>query len=118
MLRLYFDEDAQRGELVQAIRLRGVDVLTNNEADFNGRSDVENLVFATEQNRVIYSFNVRDFARLHSAFITEERTHAGIILAAQQRYAVGEQVRRLLRITNTLTAEQMQDSIEYLSAWG
>jgi hypothetical protein len=44
-------------------------------------------------------------------------SHAGIILAVQQRYSVGEQMRRLLRLIDTLTAEEMRDRIEFLSAW-
>jgi hypothetical protein len=44
-------------------------------------------------------------------------SRAGIILAVQQRYSVGEQMRRLLRLIDTLTAEEMRDRIEFLSAW-
>jgi hypothetical protein len=35
----------------------------------------------------------------------------------QQRYSVGEQMRRLLRLIDTLTAEEMRNRIEFLSAW-
>jgi hypothetical protein len=35
----------------------------------------------------------------------------------QQRYSVGEQMRRLLRLIKTLTAEEMRNRIEFLSAW-
>ena len=46
------------------------------------------------------------------------QSHAGIILAVQQRYSVGEQMRRLLRLTSTLTAEEMRNRVEFLSSWG
>ena len=46
------------------------------------------------------------------------KSHAGIILAVQERHSVGEQMRRLLRLTSTLTAEAMRNRIEFLSAWG
>jgi len=65
-----------------------------------------------------YSFNAGDYLALHSAYLTQGRHHAGIILAAQQRYSVGEQMRRLLRLINLRSAEAMQDQVEFLSAWG
>jgi hypothetical protein len=45
------------------------------------------------------------------------RSHAGLILAQQQRYPVGDQVRRLLRLVAAKSAEQMRNRIEFLSAW-
>ena len=67
--------------------------------------------------RVFYSFNRGDFCRIHSALMRAGQSHAGIILAVQQRYSVGEQMRRLLRLISTLTAEEMRNRIDFLSAW-
>lgn len=117
-IRLYLDEDAQRGGLVRALRLRGVDVLTANEAGTGELDDAAQLACATEQGRVLYSFNIRDFSALHATYSTEGKTHAGLILAQQQRHSVGEQMRRLLRLIGTLSAEEMRDRMEFLSAWG
>ena len=55
--------------------------------------------------------------RLYSNLMRAGESHAGIILAVQQRYSVGEQMRRLLRLIDTLTAEEMRNRIEFLSAW-
>jgi hypothetical protein len=49
MLRLYLDEDSMDNALVQALRARGVDVLTAYEAGMIGRVDADHLDFATEQ---------------------------------------------------------------------
>jgi hypothetical protein len=117
-IKLYLDEDAQRSGLVQALRLRGVDVLTANEAGMGERDDADHLDFATAQNRALYSFNIRDFSALHTDCIEAGRHHAGIILAQQQHYSLGEQMRRLLRLIHTISAEDMCDRIEFLSAWG
>ncbi|MDQ3755241.1 MAG: hypothetical protein M3371_10980 [Acidobacteriota bacterium] len=83
-----------------------------------GRDDDQHLDYATAQGRVLYSFNVGDFSALHAAYLTEGKTHAGIILAPQQRYGIGEQMRRLLRLVRTVSAEEMRDRIEFLSVWG
>ena len=47
----------------------------------------------------------------------EGKNHAGIILGQQQRYSLGEQMRRLLRIIALKSAEEMQNNFEFLSAW-
>jgi len=118
VIRLYFDEDSQDGDVVRAVRSRGLNALTANEAGMRHRLDEEHLDFATAQGRVLYSFNVGDFCRIHTECIVSNKSHAGIILAPQQRYSVGEQMRRLMRIVNARTAEQMVDQLEFLSNWG
>src|SRR6266849_1675129 len=79
------------------------------------RKDEEHLLWAATQKRALYSFNVRDYCRLHAEFLTQGRSHAGIILAKQQRYAVGDQMRRLLKLVATKPAEEMTNQIEFLS---
>jgi len=116
-IRLYIDEDAMDKDLVQALRARGVDVMTALDAGMIERSDEEHLDYATAQSRVLYSFNAGDFYRLHTAYMTQGKSHAGIILARQQRYSVGEQMRRLLKLIATKSAEQMKDQVGFLSSW-
>lgn len=117
-IRLYFDEEAQDDDVVAALKMRGVDVLTTNEAGMNGKDDDEQLEYATNVGMVIYSFNIGHFKFLHETWITEGKSHTGIILSQQQRFGVGEQMRRLLKIVHTLTAEQMIDRLEFLGHWG
>jgi Tfp pilus assembly protein PilZ len=81
------------------------------------RDDQDHLNHATAQGRVLYSFNIGDYNRIHSEYISQNKSHAGIILAQQQRYGVGEQMRRLLRIISVKIAEQMQNNVEFLSSW-
>ena len=116
-IRLYIDEDAMDKALVQALRARGVDVLTALEAGMIERLDEHHLEYAMAQGRALYSFNVGDFSRLHTAFLAQGKVHTGIILAQQQRYAVGEQMRRLLKLIAARSAEDMQNQVEFLSAW-
>ncbi len=104
--------------LVRALRARGVDVLTALEAGKVGCSDEEQLAYATKEGRVLFSFNIRDYYRLHQAFLERGESHAGIILARQQRYSIGELTRRLLRLIATKSAEEMRNHVEFLSGWG
>ena len=116
-IRLYLDEDAMDRDLADALRQRGVDVLTALEAGMIARPDKEHLEFAVSQDRVLYSFNVGDFAALHAEFASTGNHHAGIILARQQRFGPGEQMRRLLRLIAKRNAKEMQNKIEFLSSW-
>lgn len=117
MLRLYLDEDSMSHSLVRALRARGVDVVTALEVGMIGRDDADHLQFATSQNRVLCSFNVGDFYRLHQEWLEAGRGHAGIILVSQQRYTIGELLRRLLKLATSQSADAMQDRAEFLSAW-
>ena len=74
-------------------------------------------MWATQQKRVIYSFNMGDFHQLHSLFLTTEKNHGGIILAPQQRYSIGEQLRELLKIIAEKTAEDMINQLVFLSSY-
>jgi hypothetical protein len=112
------DEDSMDTDLVRALRLRGVDVLTARDVGLIAQPDADHLDYAVAEGRALYSFNVADFMMLHRERIAAGEHHAGIILAQQQRYGVGEQMRRLLRLIGTKPAERMYDSVEFLSAWG
>ena len=81
------------------------------------RLDPDHLAFAASDGRVLCTFNVGDFAALHAAYLTEGRQHAGILLVQQQRYSTGELIRRLLRFASGLSANEMVNRAEYLSAW-
>ena len=79
------------------------------------RFDAEHLDFALRQGRVLFSFNRGDFLRLHSQYLAMGNPHAGLILARQQQYSVGDQMRRILRLIATESAEDMQTWVEFLS---
>jgi hypothetical protein len=117
-LQIYIDEDAMDCDLVAALRSRGVTVITVLDANLVGKSDAEQPAFSTERRCVLYTFNVCDFYRLHPEWVDAGRTHAGMLLAQQQRFSVGEQLRRILRIRAVKTAASMVDQIEFLGHWG
>ncbi len=74
-LRLLIDEDTQDARLVALLRTEGHDVVTVNEADLRGQSDSVVLAHATADQRVVLTFNCRDFLELHEA----ANAHCGII---------------------------------------
>lgn len=116
-IRLYFDEDAGKNSLVNALRRAGVDAITTGEANNLRLPDSEQLIWATKQKRVIYTFNMGDFCRLHSIYMAEERTHTGIIVSERQSYSVGVQLRAIERLISTLSAEEMVNQLVFLGTY-
>jgi hypothetical protein len=116
-IQLYLDEDAMEGGLVWALRSRKVDVTTALEQGMINQPDELHLECATALGRTLYSFNVGDYLALHTDYLTQGKHHAGVILAPQQTYSVGEQMRRLVKLMTLRSAEAMQDQVEFLSAW-
>ena len=114
-IKLYLDEDTISRALIKALRSRNVDILTAKEAELVQIPDREHLEYATSQNRTILTFNTRDFVRLHTACLSTDRHHAGIIVSNQVQ--VGVIVRRLLKLLHSRSAEEMCDKLEYLSNW-
>jgi hypothetical protein len=118
LIQIYVDEDAARRDLVNALRSAGVTVFTALEAGLKGAPDEQQLAYATERECVLYSHNASDFYRLHTEWVSAGREHAGMILVPQQRYAVGEQLRRILRIRASKSAHSMRNRVEFLGNWG
>lgn len=111
---LYIDEDAMAHALVQGLRARGVDVTTVIDEGMNERDDNAQLERAAQQRRVIYTFNVGDFCKLHRDYLAAGKSHAGIIVVYRQRYSVGEQIRRLIELIGTKSTEEMRDRLSFL----
>lgn len=79
---VYADENVSR-RLTDALRARGFDVLTAREAGTLGQDDVAQLAFAAAMDRVLLTFDRRDFRRTHAAFLQSSQHHAGIVLLPQ-----------------------------------
>jgi hypothetical protein len=117
-LRLYMDEDGLDHALAVALRARGVDVLTALEAGMIERDDDLRLDYATAEGRVLYSYNISDYCRIHARYMQVSKEHAGIILAQQRQFSIGEQMRRLLNLIAARPPEEMRHRLKFLSAWG
>lgn len=113
-IRLYLDEDVHK-RVAAALRLRHFDVLSAHELGRWGWSDEEQLAFAAAQGRALFTFNPRDYIRLHGEWLQQGREHAGIIVSDQ--LAIGETVRRLLNLLNRVTADEMRNQLYWLQAF-
>lgn len=71
MIKLYFNENVPEG-VAEGLILRGYDVITTRDAGNSGISDREQLNFAWRENRVLFTFNIGDFSKLHLEYITKD----------------------------------------------
>ncbi len=116
-LSYIIDEDSTARSLLIALQSRNLDVITSLSANRLGYSDEQQLLWAKSQGRVIYSANIKDFYQLHTKFLTQGQSHAGIILVQQQRYSIGQIIRGILRLIAAKSSEDMVNQVEFLSDW-
>jgi len=109
-IRLYLDEDV-RPLLASVLRDRGYHVLTTAEAGMLGRSDTEQLDFATSHGLVLFTHNVRDYVHLSQEYSRAGRAHAGLILAPQMPF------KALLGLTLRLLTQARTESFADRARW-
>ena len=112
--RFYTDEDIYAAVAVQ-LRKAGFDAISTPQAGRLGESDAAQLQWSTAEDRVLVTFNVQDFARLHHEWLQQNHHHAGLIVSRQR--PIGDVVKRLVALASTLTQDEMKDRLEYLSNW-
>ncbi|MEX2141806.1 MAG: DUF5615 family PIN-like protein [Pirellulales bacterium] len=116
-IRFYFDADSMERAVISGLLSSGIDATTALEAGLQDASDEEQLQYANSQGRVLFTFNARDFHRIHTEYSLQGKSHAGIVLSPQQRYSIGERIRRLAIVVSTKPAEDIRNHIEFLSNW-
>jgi len=114
-LQLYTDED-MTSELAPAIRDRGFAAQSAAEAGLLNREDAVQLAYAAEHGMAILTCNAGDFVVLAKRYAEAGLTHAGIIISSEQfsRRQFGELLRLLLRLMNSMSAEEMRNRVIYL----
>ncbi len=112
---LYTDEDIT-SELAPALRERGFEAQSAAEAGLLNSDDLAQLAYAAEHNMTLLTCNVRHFLPLAKAYAETGLSHAGIILSSEQysRQRFGELLRLVLRLLNSLSADEMRDCVVYL----
>jgi Domain of unknown function (DUF5615) len=99
--------------LAQQLRRHGFDVTSTQESELLSKSDRDQLEYCCMQKRAILTFNIDDFTLLHEEFIAAEKEHWGIILSTRE--PIGVLLRRLLRLLNSLTADELKNQIQWLN---
>ena len=90
--RVYVDEDVDI--LVATLLLaRGLEATTAREQGMLGKSDPEQLDLAASVGHCILTHNRLDFEQLHSNYLKNHKSHAGILIAKRRNpYEIAERV--------------------------
>jgi hypothetical protein len=112
--RLHLDADTSIRQLQRALLARGYDVTrTPNDWMPADADDEAQLLGATAQGRVIFTFNVRDYI----ALAERHPRHGGIALAAQRQWTVSTLIGALDRMLIETTAEEWVGQVKWLAHW-
>lgn len=106
-IKFYTDENVSKA-VVKGLRTRGVDMLTCQESDMLSTTDEEQLAYATQNDRVVFTHDT-DFLKIHA----KGTEHAGIVYTSNQK-DVGENIRNLKLIHDVMDAEEMRNHVEYI----
>jgi predicted nuclease of predicted toxin-antitoxin system len=110
-IELYLDEDMDV-LVAELLRGRGFVVSTTQEAQQLQAKDAEQLAYAVRHEKTLLTHNRVDFEALAKEYVATDRSHYGIIIATRRHPY--ELVRRLLRILNHVTADEMEDQVRYI----
>ena len=95
MLRAYADEHVVHA-IVQALRQRGMDVITVQDRGREHTNDTELLAEAFGDQRVMLT-NDKDFLAIAAGYAVRGETFAPLFFWPQQRRRIGEIVRAIIR---------------------
>ena len=112
--RLHLDADTSNKALFAALIVRGHDVTRTPAAWIaEDAGDELQLRSATAQQRIIFTFNVRDFVGLAQQY----PDHAGILLAAQDSWTLSRLISALDRMLRETDAQSWLGSVRWLNDW-
>ena len=114
-IRIYGDHNLDDRFAVD-LRRDGFDMVLAREVGNQLLADEDHLVWATAHDRVILTHDLKDFVPLAREWARTGRRHAGIVLSPQPGEGIpyGVLLRRLFRLLDTLTADDMVNRVEWL----
>jgi predicted nuclease of predicted toxin-antitoxin system len=113
-IRLYGDQNLDDRFSVD-LRRDGFDVVLAREVGNEALSDEGQLAWAAANGRAILTHDRKDFVPIARTWYREGRDHSGVILLAQPGdTSYGRLLRRLRRLLDTLTADDMVNRVEWL----
>jgi hypothetical protein len=113
-IALYLDSDMSR-KLAKALRDEGFDAVSAWEVGNEALKDDQQLEYAVSQQRAMVTFNEDDFTNLLNEYWHAGKEHYGIIVSEQ--LPVGVVLKRLLRLLDTISADEMKNSFRNLGVF-
>jgi Domain of unknown function (DUF5615) len=112
--RLHLDADTSMKALYTALVTRRHDVTrTPNAWIAREASDSAQLLGATAQGRILFTFNTHDFPVLAQQY----PQHGGLVLAAQQSWSVSQLIAALDALLTETEAADWPGQVRWLNQW-
>lgn len=113
-LKLHLDMDTSRKDLCKALLDKGYDVTrTPNKEIPEDASDEIQLLWATSHQRIIFTFNIKDYINLSK----KHPFHAGILLANQSTTNISQLILVLSKILDNTANEIWVGQIRWIQDW-
>ena len=110
-IETYLDENVHVA-VADILRSRGFKAVTSLNARNNGKTDPEQVEYATKNQFALLTHNRIDFEKLAQEYFTDGKTHFGIFIAVYN--SPKEVSRRLFDILRNVTADEMINQIRYI----
>lgn len=108
-LKIYADENVNIA-IVEGLKRRGVEAWSAIDIGKLGLTDEEQLMYAFKEGATIFTHD-DDFLSMVNI---SEIEHCGIIYVHQEHISIGECIRRLKAIVETIHPEEMHNRILFL----
>ena len=115
-MRLFLDAHVSGRRIATALREQHDVRAADEESELDRSEDERLLALATEQGRVMVTFNVKDFARITTEWAAAGRSHAGCLLIVGIDHAEFGLILRVIHHALSTRGEQAS-WIDY-TAWG
>lgn len=112
-LKIYTNESVPVA-IAAGLKRRGIDAISARDSGNLGLSDEEQLEYAHNQRAVIFTHD-DDFLRLARLWARHRgRPHSGVIYVHQEKFTVGERIRRLTEVASIFDPGDFLNHIEFL----
>lgn len=112
--KLHLDMDSSRKDLLKALFDYGFDVTrTPNSEVSENASDESQLLWATTHQRILLSYNVKDYMYLAKKY----PYHSGILLANQRATTVQQMIVAISRVLSETQSEEWVGRVSWLTEW-
>jgi predicted nuclease of predicted toxin-antitoxin system len=111
-LKIYTDENVDV-RVAEGLRKRGIKAFSAIEKGMIGISDMEHFQYAAEMQAVIFTHD-HHFLGIANAMAKEGKSHWGVIFVEMNKLSVGACIKRLSLYAEVLSAEDMQNQVEFL----
>ena len=115
-MRLFLDAHVSARRIATALRERHDVRAADEERELDGSDDERLLALATEEGRIMVTFNIADFARITTEWAAASRTHAGCLLIVGIDHAEFGLTLRVIEHALSTRPDQA-DWVDY-TAWG